>query len=290
MYYIYHIIGKKIGVTNNPIYRLRVKQGYKKEDYEIIEKSKNLEYVSERELILQDQYGYGRDEVSYIETLNKRKKPKQKSKFKQVKNKNLMNINPTDQTSTFPSPLYGLKKLLLENQGMKWETIEGVFTLDRETIEWIDKNANVSRFNDSRSYIYNKALANFMKFKDDKPTEQIRDVEVKDAIHVKPTIFDHIRGWAAVRGIYDSGDMKTQLVKLQEEIGELARSILKEDKAEFIDAIGDCVVVLTNLSELGAVHYKDTHISIEKCTASAYDVISKRKGKMFNGTFIKETL
>jgi hypothetical protein len=59
------------------------------------------------------------------------------------------------------------------------------------------------------------------------------------------------------------------------------RQILKEDSAEFIDAIGDMVVVLTNLAALEGV-------KIEDCVVSAYDVIKSRKGKMINGTFVKE--
>jgi len=29
-------------------------------------------------------------------------------------------------------------------------------------------------------------------------------------------------------------------------------------------------------------------VNIENCISSAYDVISKRKGKMINGTFVKD--
>jgi NTP pyrophosphatase (non-canonical NTP hydrolase) len=93
--------------------------------------------------------------------------------------------------------------------------------------------------------------------------------------------FEPIRQWANERGIYEKGDSKTQLIKLIEEIGELAQSILKENEDEFKDAIGDCVVVLTNLSALRGVN-------IEECINGSYDVISKRKGKMINGTFVKE--
>ena len=95
--------------------------------------------------------------------------------------------------------------------------------------------------------------------------------------------FDLIRTWADERGLYDKGDTKTQYLKLMEEAGELGRAILKQDEAEFIDAIGDMVVVLTNLARLG-----DT--SIELCIDQAYNVISKRTGKMVNGTFVKDTL
>jgi NTP pyrophosphatase (non-canonical NTP hydrolase) len=93
--------------------------------------------------------------------------------------------------------------------------------------------------------------------------------------------FDLIRGWAKQRGIYRNGDTKTQCLKLFEEAGELSQAILKNDKDEFVDAIGDCVVVLVNLAELGGV-------SIEHCIEMAYLEIANRKGEMKNGTFVKE--
>lgn len=95
--------------------------------------------------------------------------------------------------------------------------------------------------------------------------------------------FDLIREWANERGLYDKGDPKTQYVKLMEEAGEVGRAILKNDTPEIIDGIGDMVVVLTNLAEL-------TGTPIEDCIQAAYDVISKRTGKMKNGTFVKDTL
>ena len=93
--------------------------------------------------------------------------------------------------------------------------------------------------------------------------------------------FELIREWAKEKGILDKGDTKTQCLKLFEEAGELSKAILNDDKEEFIDAIGDCVVVLTNLAHLGGVR-------IEDCIDEAYNVIAKRKGKMINGTFVKD--
>ena len=94
-------------------------------------------------------------------------------------------------------------------------------------------------------------------------------------------IFDNIRSWANERGLYDKGNPHTQYVKLMEEAGELAKALLEQDTNEIEDAIGDMVVVLTNLAHLQAM-------SIEECIHSAYNVISKRTGKMINGTFVKD--
>ena len=119
--------------------------------------------------------------------------------------------------------------------------------------------------------------------------------------------FDLIREWAAEKGILSAGDVKTQYVKLQEEAGELAKAIMNDDYDEFVDAIGDCVVVLTSLAELGNKHFDTkepysedvagdggsrmdfpgTKISIESCIDAAYEEIKGRNGKMVNGTFIK---
>lgn len=93
--------------------------------------------------------------------------------------------------------------------------------------------------------------------------------------------FEAIRQWARDRGLYDEGDPKTQYVKLGEEFGELGKAILKEEMPEIIDAIGDCVVVLTNLSRL-------YYLNIEDCIDEAYKQISNRTGKMNNGTFVKD--
>lgn len=104
--------------------------------------------------------------------------------------------------------------------------------------------------------------------------------------------FELIRQWADARGIYEKGDVKTQYVKLQEEAGELAKAIMQDDYDEFIDAIGDCVVVLTNLAELGNKHFSQDQrfhrIDIESCIESAWQEIKDRTGKMENGTFKKD--
>lgn len=93
--------------------------------------------------------------------------------------------------------------------------------------------------------------------------------------------FEPIREWAQERGIYDKGNVNSQFDKLIEEVEELRQGIIKVDLIETTDAIGDCVVVLTNLAHL-------IGIDIEFCINSAYKEIKNRKGKMQNGTFIKE--
>lgn len=93
--------------------------------------------------------------------------------------------------------------------------------------------------------------------------------------------FEPIRDWAKERGIYEKGNIDTQFEKLIEEVNELKQGIENDDLNEFIDAIGDCVVVLTNMAALNGV-------PIEFCINSAYEVIKNRKGVMKNGFFEKD--
>lgn len=250
MYYLYHIPGKKIGVTRDLNTRVTLMQGYKEGEYEVLEQSDDIDFISDREIELQKSYGYKVDRKLY------------KNLFKK------MNINATEQTSTFPCPANKLKGLLMDNIGLSWETLHGKFEINSTTIPWIVHNAKTSMYNNERCYIYNKAYHEAFIAE---PATKVTGA----------TVFDSIRDWADKRGIYDSGDTKTQFVKLMEEIGELGQAILKDDEAEFIDAIGDSVVVLTNLAKLGGHN-------IERCIESAYNEISARSGSMVNGTFVKD--
>jgi NTP pyrophosphatase (non-canonical NTP hydrolase) len=256
MYYLYHITGKKIGVTRNLNKRVTEQQGYAPDEYEVLEQSDDINYISDREIELQKSYGYKRDRTLY------------KNLFKLN-----MKVNPTEQTSTFPVPLNKLKGNLLDNLGMEWKTPGYSFKLEREHIPWILANARTSMFNDNRSYIYNKAFYEAFFNQDHNPPKQVN----------LTNYFPLIRDWAQERGIYDKGNSHTQYVKLMEEAGELAEALLKNDKYEIKDAIGDMVVVLTNLAVLEGM-------AIENCIDSAYKEIANRKGKMENGTFVKETL
>ena len=65
MYYLYHIPGKKIGVTRNLNNRVTLIQGYKEDEYEVLEQSDDIDYISDREIELQKSYGYQVDLEPY---------------------------------------------------------------------------------------------------------------------------------------------------------------------------------------------------------------------------------
>ena len=93
--------------------------------------------------------------------------------------------------------------------------------------------------------------------------------------------FDLIRNWAENKGIFDKATSKDQMMKLVEEMVELSKAIQEQNKAEIEDAIGDCMVVLIILASMNGMY-------AENCLNTVYSVISKRKGKMVNGMFVKE--
>ena len=73
-----------------------------------------------------------------------------------------------------------------------------------------------------------------------------------------------------------------QMVKVQEEVGELAHEISRGryDTPEVVDALGDIFVTI-----IGMCH----HLDIEPGYAllTAYHEIKDRKGKVINGSFVK---
>lgn len=249
MYYIYHIKGVKVGCTNDLKRRVEQIQGYK--EYDILASTDNLTHASKLEIHFQEVFNYKKDKNSYLQLMiNKNKKIMTKM------------IHITERTLTFKGTedqkLTGYKFPILV------ELLNGKhIEFDNKTINWILENNTSSQHNKER-FIYIEALLNYLNV--DKNTEL--------------EIFNNIRTWAENKGIFEKGDVKTQYIKLQEEAGELAKALLNNNKEEIIDAIGDCVVVLTNLSKLAGYN-------IEDCILSVYNVINKRTGKMINGTFVK---
>ena len=280
-YYLYHIPGKKIGVTRDLKYRVEEQQGYLPGEYEVIYETEDIDEISANELSMQRALGYRVDMKPY-------------NKLKCNKMKTNMNINITEQTTTFPCPVNKLKGQLMDNIGMHWETDHGDCQITDKSIKWIMRNVKESMYNTERCYIYNKAFSRWFDNNDPyngktltgalSPTGITEDCCKGDNVScecMNPTHFDLIRDWAQVRGLYNNGDPKTQTLKLMEEAGEICRAVLKKDEPEIIDGIGDCVVVLTNLAEL-------LEFNIENCIEAAYNEIKGRSGKIVNGTFKKD--
>ena len=74
---------------------------------------------------------------------------------------------------------------------------------------------------------------------------------------------------------------QAQMLKLTEEVGELAHAVARGKIDEAADAIGDIFVVITILA-------KQMGLSVEDCAELAYNTIKDRKGRMVDGIFVKE--
>jgi len=244
-YYVYRIPRtNKIGCTHRIKERLK-KQGVS--EYEILYKTTDINVASNKEIELQDKYGYKRDRIPY----------------NQLNFNTMEKIHITNETTTFAKVF---NKEDFDKHHSKLKILDlpdfGKIEINKDVLQFIKRKLQKSQYSNFGMYIYNQTLFNYVESQK------------------KYTDFELIRKWAKEKGILDKGDSKTQYIKLQEEAGELAKALLKKDKEEIIDAIGDCVVVLTNLAEL-------ENLKIEDCIKSAYDVIINRTGKMVNGTFVK---
>jgi NTP pyrophosphatase (non-canonical NTP hydrolase) len=90
-----------------------------------------------------------------------------------------------------------------------------------------------------------------------------------------------VETWAQQKGILDKATPIAQALKTLEETTELCVAVNANDREEIIDAMGDIMVTLI-------IQAKMQGISLESCLESAYNVISKRTGKMINGQFVKD--
>ena len=90
-----------------------------------------------------------------------------------------------------------------------------------------------------------------------------------------------VQQWAEEKGILKKGTPLKQALKTQEEVLELLNAIVDNDKMEIEDAIGDILITLIILAEM-------KEVTLEECLNGAYDIISKRTGKMINGQFVKD--
>ena len=92
---------------------------------------------------------------------------------------------------------------------------------------------------------------------------------------------DRVRQWAKDRNIIGGTTPKDQFGKLVEEVKELRDAIEDGDLPDIVDAIGDCSVVLAII----AAQYG---LAFEQCQEAAWHEIKDRKGRIINGTFVKE--
>ena len=90
-----------------------------------------------------------------------------------------------------------------------------------------------------------------------------------------------IENWAAEKGILENGNTTAQAIKTLEECTELLEAVHNKDFIEIADALGDIYVTILIQAKMQGLHLED-------CVLGAYNVISKRTGKMIKGQFVKD--
>ena len=87
--------------------------------------------------------------------------------------------------------------------------------------------------------------------------------------------------WAKEKGILANGTPIKQSIKTNEEALELTSAIADGNRAEIEDALGDILVTII-------IQAKMQNMDLLDCLEGAYNVISKRSGKMVGGQFVKD--
>lgn len=102
----------------------------------------------------------------------------------------------------------------------------------------------------------------------------------RDAYVTFDKLIDDIYQWFDEHDLHDP---VMQMVKVQEEVGELAHEVSRSNfkSLEIIDALGDSFVTI-----IGMCHH--LHIDPTFALFSAYEEIRNRKGKTINNSFVKE--
>ena len=108
-------------------------------------------------------------------------------------------------------------------------------------------------------------------------------VEMKE--EAETDLITKINEWADERNLKQA-DPKIQWMRITEEVGEILDVLLKPTKftdpqMALKDAVGDTLVTIIVLA-----HQLD--LDVTECLSIAYEEIKNRKGKMVNGTFVKE--
>lgn len=90
-----------------------------------------------------------------------------------------------------------------------------------------------------------------------------------------------VEKWSINKNLHNAESSK-QMLKVVEEVGEVASALARNDMDMLEDGIGDVVVTLIILAQQNGM-------SLENCLDTAYFEIKGRKGKTINGVFVKES-
>lgn len=148
---------------------------------------------------------------------------------------------------------------------------------NNDTVMYVDEDGFLR---DELVWIQGHGVRPVCKLAEDTPVDVPDEKPIEQTEAEKEDITELIKKWAVDRNVV-SGDVKSQMVKLLEEAGELAEGINKNKKDLIVDSIGDVYVVLVILC-------MQLELDINDCIKVAYEEIKDRKGKLVNGLFVKE--
>lgn len=97
--------------------------------------------------------------------------------------------------------------------------------------------------------------------------------------------------WGAERGLHETTDLKPQLVKLTEELGEIAAGVARDNKGQIEDGVGDLLVVLLQFGVVCCSRWVigcSSETFLEDCLNSAWIEIHSRTGKTKDGVFVRD--
>ncbi len=92
-------------------------------------------------------------------------------------------------------------------------------------------------------------------------------------------LIESVEQWAKNKGL-DKADSSKQMLKVVEEVGEVAAALARNDQDALRDGIGDVAVTIIILA-------LQNDMDLYECLNFAYDEIKGRTGKMVNGVFVK---
>lgn len=91
---------------------------------------------------------------------------------------------------------------------------------------------------------------------------------------------EFVKEWADNKGLLKKENSAKQMLKVTEEIGEVASAVARDDMEKLKDGIGDGFVTLIILAHQNGLKPED-------CLEAAWDEIKGRTGKTINGVFVK---
>ena len=93
-------------------------------------------------------------------------------------------------------------------------------------------------------------------------------------------LIKQVEQWSKDKGL-DKSESSKQMLKVVEEVGEVASTIARGNQDMLRDGIGDVVVTLIILAQ-------QNDMDLYECLNTAYDEIKGRTGNMVDGVFIKK--